>query len=541
MTEKRQSVFMFRPELDLGPGQEIIHRLLRIGSALSSEKDLGKLLWLITSETRTLLSCDRATLYRIDHENEQLLFDTVDEEVLKEVRLPLNEKSIAGYVGLKGEVVQIEDVYDIPEDSPFQFAKAFDIQTGYRTCSMLVVPMLNHRGDTIGVLQLINRLQNGKIVPFKPSDRKVAVALAGQAAVGLENAQLYEEQAKFIDSFVRSMAAAVDARDPITAGHTRRVTMYTMALAHAYGKFTDAEMKELYYAAWLHDVGKIGVREIVLNKATRLPEGDIETIRNRIAAIKAVRERDLYLHLIDCYRQHSQPECETQEPPEQELLETGNQTLESDLEFLAAVNKKGFLPDNELERLVKLKEQVFSGARGEHFELVNAHEFENLAVRRGNLNEAERRDIESHVEHTFDILSQIPFPKEMMNVPRYAAMHHEKINGKGYPFGLSGDQVVVQGRILAIADIYDALTAKDRPYKPAVPTAKAIDIMWGMVKEGHLDGSLFQMFLDHHLHLLEEDTGDFDYQTQFQVPAARISQWEAQQAQSAAPAAPTPA
>jgi len=534
MTRKRQSVVMYRPDLDLGPGQEMIQRLLKIGAALSSEKDLRKLLGMIAAETRSLLSCDRATLFLVDRPTSQLIFHIVSEEELREVRLPLDKQSIAGYVGCTGEILQIEDAYEIPEDAPFRFAREFDQKTGFRTQSVLVVPLINRREEIMGVLQLINKKKNDTIIPFKASDRKMAIALAGQAAVSIENAQLYEEQAHFIDAFLRSMAAAVDARDPITAGHTRRVAMYTMALAHAYGKLDEFELKELYYAAWLHDVGKIGVREEVLNKATRIPEHQVETIRNRFAAIKAIRERDIYLGLLECYRKGQEEQCSLLEKEEGHKLEEEINKLDTDLDFITTTNRKGFLPDDELERLTRIKETTFVGGKGEALGLVNDAEFENLSIRRGNLNVRERRDIESHVEHTFDILSKIPFPKGLTNVPRFAAMHHEKINGQGYPFGLAGPQVVVQGRILAIADIYDALTAKDRPYKPAMPIPKAIAVLWGMVKEGHLDGDLLQIFLDHHLFLLEDSGEEFTPLTVFKPSEERIQEWESGQAQAAA-------
>lgn len=493
-----------------------IEKLINIGIALSTERNLISLLNIIVRELKSVVSADRATLYLIDKENNELLFHIPGEESLKEVRLPLNRKSIAGYVAISNEKLKIDDVYELGENFPYRFNKEIDNKTGYRTKSMLTLPMIDHKNDTIGVIQLINKIVNNEIVPFDGDDENLLYSIAAQAAVSIENTKLYNDIEIFFTSFLRALASAIEARDPVTKGHSRRVAMYSEAIAKSM-KFSDSEIKEIVYSAWLHDVGKIGVKEYVLNKKNKLSDEELETIRERFQLIKSRILLNMYENLLSEYNSSQQlfsefesTLCEHKKKANIEIAD-----VDSYLKLIEDKNKPGFINEKEIDELKKLSTKYFTDESGVIRHYLSKNELEKLVINKGNLTESERDNMNSHVLFTWDILNEIPFTKELKNVPYYASMHHEKLDGTGYPFKYDKNKIPLQARILAIADIYDALTAQDRPYKKPIPQGKALDIIEEMVDNNHLDRDVFMAFIKNKIYALEDKGDEFSFPAKF--------------------------
>jgi HD-GYP domain-containing protein (c-di-GMP phosphodiesterase class II) len=492
--------------------QEQIAKLNAIGIALSSEHDLNKLLELIVKEARGFTNADGGSLYI--KEDGKLNFLVAQTESLqrrqdggpafKPFYLPLTKESISGYVAVTGEVLNIEDVYQIPPTAPFRWYKDFDKQHGYRTRSMLVVPMRDHEDEIIGVLQLINSLNPaGEVIPFDKEFESLVLSLASQAAVAIRNAKLIEEIKNLFRSLVRYSAKAIDARSPHTAGHSGRVAKYSMRMAQAINEetegrlgkiqFTPAQLEELRMAAWLHDIGKIGVRESVLEKSTKLSDDQMEAIMARFEAIKKTILAEAAAEKLRLAQEgRNSPEVlEDIDTRVQEQI----RALDDDLEFIKQVNIPGWMSDEDLDRLRSIAERSYVDSHGERRYYLTALEYENLTVRKGNLTESEYKEIQSHVNHTLDILNKIPFTKDLENIPKYAAAHHELLDGSGYPKGLRGDQIPIQSRIMCIADIYDALSSPDRPYKKAIPLEKSLSILREEAERGKLDKDIVEMFI----------------------------------------------
>lgn len=489
-------------KLKIKEQENIQNKLLNIGIAISAERDLQKLLNLIISELKKLVSADTGTLYLIDHKKNELYFHVTDKETLKEIRLPIDKNSIAGYSALTSEILNIEDVYEIPPDIPYKFNKEIDIKTGYRTKSMLVVPMINHKETTIGVIQLINKMENKVVIPFNEDDLKILRSLASQAAVCIENAQLYKDIENLFDAFVKYSASAIDARDPATAGHSRRVAMYATATAKALG-LSDKDIKEIYFAAWLHDIGKIGVKEYVLTKENKLSNEELETIKTRFKVIEEIMEKNYLKSLVDYLIIHGKDNFNEFKNQQEEIYLKNLNILNEELNFILSKNKPGVMKDEDVERLNYIYSKKIKDKDVE-IPYLTDKEFKFLKVRKGNLTDEERKNIESHVLYTYDILSSIPWTDDLKNVTEYAASHHEKLNGTGYGKGLKGDEIPLGARILALVDIYEALTAQDRPYKPAMPTDKALRILEEEVKAGHLDKVVFEKFVENKIFELKE-------------------------------------
>ncbi len=492
--------------------QEQIAKLNAIGIALSSEHNLNQLLELIVKEARGFTNADGGSLYI--KEDGKLNFLVAQTESLqkrqdagpafKPFYLPLTKESISGYVAVTGEVLNIEDVYQIPPTAPFRWYKDFDKQHGYRTRSMLVVPMRDHEDEIIGVLQLINSLNPaGEVIPFDKEFESLVLSLASQAAVAIRNAKLIEEIKNLFRSLVRYSAKAIDARSPHTAGHSGRVAKYSMRMAQAINEETDgrlgklqfspAQLEELRMAAWLHDIGKIGVRESVLEKSTKLNDAEMEAIASRFEAIK----KTIIAQAADEKLQLARKGENSSEILNRidALVQEQTRALDDDYEFIKQVNIPGWMSDEQMDRLKSIAERTYVDSQGVRRYYLTALEYENLSVRKGNLTEAEYREIQSHVDHTLSILNKIPFTKDLENIPRYAAAHHEFLDGSGYPRGLKGDEIPIQSRIMCIADIYDALSSPDRPYKKAIPLEKTLDILREEAQRGKLDTDIVEMFI----------------------------------------------
>ena len=489
-----------------------IKRLIRIGTALSAEPNIDRLFEMIVEEARKITNADGGTLYIMSDDNRELQFAIVQTETLK-VRMggtgekiswkPVglynsddtpNHGNVSAYVALTGTIVNMSDVYD-SEGFDFKGTRSFDAQTGYRSKSMLVVPMKDHRNDIIGVLQLLNARDdvNQDVVPFSYESQEMTESLASLAAVALSNNRLIRELETLMDSFIRAIATAIDEKSPYTGGHIRRVAELTMDIARTINEtvegsyaevhFSDDELKELQIAAWLHDVGKITTPEYVIDKATKL-----ETIYDGIELLR------LRFALVDL-----QEKIRTLQHQMNPVLDSGEKDadkiqLAEEFRFLSETNLGSERMSDEMMDHVRAIAARTWEVNGKQESLLTKKEAENLTIRQGTLNTAEREIVKNHAAVTHKILSQLPFPKKLKRVPEYAAAHHEALNGKGYPKGLEAGQLPLQSRILALADVFEALTAKDRPYKTAKTLSEAMDIMSMMVKDRHIDPDLFDLF-----------------------------------------------
>ncbi|MBF0525739.1 MAG: GAF domain-containing protein [Deltaproteobacteria bacterium] len=502
-----------------------IARLNRIGIALSVKTELSKLLEVILAEVRGFTRADAGSLY-IKRDN-LLYFEVAQNDALergpggqpmsfKPFPLNLDKKSIAGYVAVTGEVLNIEDVYRLSSDLEFNFNRDFDQRNHYRSKSMLVLPMRDHENDIIGVLQLINALnQDGRITSFSPELVELVSSLCSQAAVAIRNALLINNIKNLFDSLVRYSASAINARSPHTAGHSKRVTVYVRRMVDQINatdtgcwagvQFSPGEMEEIIYAAWLHDVGKIGVREKVLEKANKLSDNCMMAIRHRLDYIRLSEINALYQEVLNSGLTASP--AQTKDMLEKRVTDINN-TFSRYLDLVTRVNMPGFFSEEDKAALDALGQMDYLDERGHKMPYLYPHECECLSVSKGNLTKEEYREIQSHVVYTKKILSNIPFTRHLKNVPLYAAGHHEMLNGTGYPEGLRGDQIPLQSRLLAVADIFDALTAKDRPYKKIIPVDVAVRILEDEVTCNRLDGNVVKLFVDNELyHPMPGDEG----------------------------------
>ncbi len=496
--------------------------ILEISRALTTERNIEKLLGLILEKSRFITGADAGSLYVVEGEapdlaRRQLRFKLTQNDSLEfdwsEFSMPISSRSMAGWVALEQQTVRIDDVYDLPVASPFGFDRSFDVRTGYRTRSMLCVPLASSRGEVIGVIQLINKKRNPKqrlrsaedfehkVIPFDDRSEQLLTTLAGQAGIALENALLYAEISGLFDGFVRASVDAIEARDPTTSGHSRRVAELTVKLAQTVeradvGPYRDVlwrpdELRELEYASLLHDFGKIGVREHVLVKAKKLYPDELQRVRLRLDYIVRSREAEILARKLRVLERGG---------PTAELLaldeELARQQLELDdaWETILAANEPTVLKAGDFQRIEELGRRSFVTLHGEPQPLLTPEEVVSLSVMRGSLSATELDEIRSHVSHTFRFLSRIPWGRTFAKVPSIAGAHHERLNATGYPNRLHADAIPLQAKIMSIADIFDALTASDRPYKRAVPVEKALDILGFEVRDGHVDGELVRLF-----------------------------------------------
>lgn len=508
-----------------------LEELNRIGAALSAERDTGRLLDLILTKAREITDSDAGSVYvaelaepdaggpRIDQtgsgssEAEPLRRLRVkiaqnDSAALpfREATLEITRESIAGYVALTGDSVMLDDAYALPGGVPYTFNRAFDESAGYRTRSVLAVPMRSPKGSTVGVLQLINAMRNGAVVPYSDRQRALATSLASQAAVALENSQLWSEIQALFEGFVRASVVAIEARDPATSGHSFRVANLTVALAEAADRasqgplaglrFSREEMRTIRYASLLHDFGKVGVREEVLAKAKKLYPLQLDLLRERFKLARRTHESISWQEQLDYALAHGADAYRDRRPQFETDLAGKLSGLERHFDAIQRANEPNVLPDGSFERLLDIAAETFCDIDGTARALLGDEEVRLLSLRKGSLSEPERTEIESHVVHTFRFLSQIPWTNEIRRIPAIAVGHHEKLNGRGYPYRLSAQDIPVQTRMMTIADIFDALSASDRPYKKAVPVDHALRILDVAVKDGELDGDLFALFVE---------------------------------------------
>ncbi len=512
-----------RLEKDLARAFVEIDELNHIGAALSAERDTTKLLDLILQKSREITTSDAGALYLVEEDEKEgkvLRFShTQNDSVNVPFRgftIPIDKSRISSYVALTGETLHIQDAYNLPSDVPYAYPKDFDARIGYRTKSMLAVPMKNHKNEIVGVLQLLNhktswsaRVTPGNaeavLRPYPERAQQLVQSLASQAAVALENTRLIEDIQNLFEGFVQASVMAIESRDPTTSGHSFRVKKLTVALAEAVDrvddgpyadvKFTSVQLREINYASVLHDFGKVGVREHVLVKANKLYPQQLEVVEQRFdyvrKAVEAKNSQDRLKYVLEKGRE----EYLAKLPEFDAAYADGIREIDDFLKFALECNRPTVLPEGNFQRLKDMAAREYLGWDGKPKPLITGDEMRLLSIPKGSLDESERREIESHVVHTFNFLAQIPWTKELRQIPMIARAHHEKLDGTGYPFKLRDIEIPVQSRMMTISDIYDALSASDRPYKRALPPEKSLDIISSEVKQNLLDEELFRIFL----------------------------------------------
>lgn len=557
-----------------------ISELNAIGAALSAEHDTEKLLELILTKTREITRSDAGSLYLVEEmklepaaqaqdapANEKAalagnaalpgasgtaeapavqpeaalefggakLVVSREENAKKVLRFKLaqndtvtipfrervmdiSDQSIAGYVVKTGEIVNLEDAYHLPDLVPYSFNRKIDESSGYRTKSMLTVPMRNQKGDIVGVVQLINAKRRwdaklnslsqvvNEVLPFNIRQQEMVTSLASQAAVALENSRLYESIQRLFEGFVKAAVVAIESRDPTTSGHSFRVANLTVALAETVDRasdgvyqgvrFTRDQMKEIRYASLLHDFGKVGVREEVLVKAKKLYPSQLDLIKQRFHFVKRSMQVDSLQKKLDYVLEKGREAYRARVGEFDGTIADQLKEVDGYFATVQQSNEPTVLAEGNFERLTDIAARHFLDFDGADQALLNTDEVRLLSIRKGSLDESERLQIESHVVHTFNFLNQIPWTKEIRNIPEIARGHHEKLTGKGYPSKLNAPDIPLQTRMMTISDIFDALAASDRPYKKAVAVERAIQILEMEMKDGNLDENLFRLFVE---------------------------------------------
>ena len=514
--------------------QNQISNMSAIGLALSKEKDMDKLLEMILLEAKRISNADGGTLYMMT-DDQRLKFSIMITDSLnihmggtsgKEipfypVKLYMddgqqNKTMIAANAGLTGDTINIPDAYKA-KGFDFSGTKAFDEKTGYRSKSFLTVPLKNHEDEIIGVLQLLNAqdIKTKEVIPFSDSVQKSVEALSSQAAVAITNKNLIKDLEVLFESFIKLIASAIDAKSPYTGGHCSRVPEITMMLAESVNEindgpfagiqFTDKEMYELKIAAWLHDCGKVATPEAVVDKGTKL-----ETIYDRIHTVATrfeVLKRDEEIKYLKKQLKIQKDDSLIENEKEEALKKARSLYLKKikqqgdDKAFIEESNIGGeFMSQDRKDRVNKIASYRWKD-NGSPKPFFSEDEIYNLCISRGTLTPEERKIINDHIVVTIDMLEQLPYPKHLRNVPEFAGGHHEKLDGTGYPKGLNHSEMSVQAKIMAIADIFEALTARDRPYKKGKTLSQAMRILGFMKNDAHIDTELFEVFVKEKIYL----------------------------------------
>lgn len=479
---------------------ERLAALQHIAVELIETTDYKELLSKIVHKAVQLLHCDAASLY-LKHDEQSMVFElaiNLSLEIDFEKKItPLSDTGIAAYSFKKNKIVRIKDAYKISKNAPYSFNSSFDEKTGYRTESVLAVPLVSSQGESLGVLQLINRRKSAKaFTEFSLQDEQLAKSFASLASAAIEKANLYHSIKELFEGFIRASVSAIESRDPVTKGHSQRVSLLSVQLAKNLNEFTPAQLDEVRVAALLHDFGKIGVREEILVKAKKLFRDEQREIRSRLDHFSAVSENRLLRKLLEEIRNTKRIPSDLEIAQVEKHIREANEQIESIWADIVDLNEPTVMNEDRSEKLMRLKELHFYSKRGVLEPVLKENEIKLLSIRKGSLSEAERMQIENHVTQTYFFLKEIPWSKELKNVPHIAHTHHEKMNGTGYPRGLIGDEIPVQARLMAICDIYDALVAADRPYKKAVPVEKALSILEMEAKSGQLDNRILKVFIE---------------------------------------------
>jgi HD-GYP domain-containing protein (c-di-GMP phosphodiesterase class II) len=506
--------------------QRELRELNKVGMSLMMERDQDLLLDQILQVGKRVTESDGGALLlaRADGNGPPALsvahvdFDTIQDFEIDVRTLAIDDASIVGHAAKTKKPIVIADAYSLPADASFVMNPAFDSDYRYRRRSMLIVPMTDHRDQLVGVLLFVNRKSDPRaritskeaadryVLPYTAREVQLARSLASQAAISIENSRLYARIEQTLESFVKASVTAIDQRDPTTAGHSLRVAALSVGLADAieragggryrHMRFTRKQLRELRFAALLHDFGKVAVREEVLIKAKKLPPLLWERIDARFDLIRRT------LELEYCKARSSEGGTE---------LTAALDQLRHMREIVRAANEPRVLQREPTPELADIARRTFRRPDGTLTPYLSPEELQYLRLPQGTLDENERAEIESHVEETYQFLNKIPWTDDLRNVAEYAYGHHEKLNGTGYPRRLVGDEIPVQTRIITLADIFDALTESDRPYKASVPPEKALDILRDEAKKGLLDAELVQILLESESYrqILEEDWRTF--------------------------------
>ncbi|MBD2014058.1 GAF domain-containing protein [Microcoleus sp. FACHB-53] len=520
---------------------ELIEQLLAIGTALSSTNNLDELLHLILSKSREITCSDAGSVYLINRNEESptLLFkvaqnDSIPNNPFQEFAMPLTRKSLAGYVALTGESLNLPDAYNLPPDVPYQLDRSFDTTMPYRTCSALVLPMQDQDGEIIGVLQLINRkvkpdlvltTENAIVVtqPYSQWEERIVRSLASQAAISIERNHLQKSIENLFEGFVKASVQIIEARDPTTSGHSERVAELTVRLSEEASSITsgplrliqfgDRQIQEIRYAALLHDFGKVGIPEAILGKRKKLYPDQLEIIRHRFALARRTLEMECAQNKFKYLLEHPSHKhgddttntgcshCQKLEQLDKQLTQT-IEAIEYYWEFIRELNEPDVVIRRDFQafseetsaQLAALTQYTYRDIDGETKPLITEAEMTQLLVPRGNLTNQERLGIEAHVTHTYHFLRRIPWTKHLKDVPTIAYGHHEKLDGSGYPQGLKQEEIPLQTQMLTVADIYDALTASDRPYKRRLPLETALKILRQEAAKNKINGDLVELF-----------------------------------------------
>ena len=526
---------------DANQQTELIEQLLAIGTALSGSHDLGELLYLILSKSREITFSDAGSVYLIDRSDAmpKLIFkvaqnDSLPKTSFQELAMSLTPQSLAGYVALTGECLNLPDAYDLPRGVAYQMDRSFDNEFFYRTRSVLVLPMQNQDGDIIGVLQLLNRKVRADAIltpdnaleltqPYSDWEERIVRSLASQAAISIERNHLQESIEKLFEGFVKASVQIIEARDPITSGHSERVAELTVRLSEEASAittgplrsiyFSDRQMQEIRYAALLHDFGKVCVPEAILGKHKKLYPEQLEVIRSRFAIAQRTLEMECaqakFRYLLESpHLPHPDRTTANECTHCQQLEQIDTQIagaiekLHRYLQIILQVNEPEVLETRQfqalseeaLAELTELTQYSYRDINGQIKPLVTRSEMAQLMIPRGNLTPQERLAIEAHVTHTYEFLKRIPWTKHLKNVPLIAAGHHEKLDGTGYPQGLKQQDIPIQTQILTVADIYDALTASDRPYKRRLPVETTLQILRQEAIKNKINSDLVDLF-----------------------------------------------
>ncbi|MBL9100367.1 MAG: GAF domain-containing protein [Myxococcales bacterium] len=490
----------------------VADQLIDVGLALNRERDPRRVLDLILRHARAITGADAGSVYVVEDEGQRLCFRVAHNDSVVadfgEFSLPVSAGSIVGACVQTGEVLNVADMREGP--GGLLHDRSHDERLGYETRSMLTVPMRAPEGAIVGAVQLINaKLGRGplegpadieaRVHPFSEADARLVMALATQGAVALENANLYAEIQALFEGFVRASVTAIEQRDPTTSGHSQRVADLTVALAEVVDRsdagqfrdirFTPQELREIEYAGLLHDFGKVGVREQVLIKAKKLHDGQLERVLERFGHLQtATRLRWLERNLaLGRPPDHTDAQAE---------LRSEFAKIERWREVVLQANEPTILAEAVGEAVHEVAGVRFHDAGGRELALLEPDLLQALLVARGSLTRGERDEVESHVRHTYNFLRQIPWGRALARVPEIAGKHHEYLNGTGYPGHIGAPEIPIQARLMTVSDIFDALTASDRPYKKAVPIVKALDILGAEARAGKIDPEVLALFVE---------------------------------------------